>query len=133
MNQKDEPDNRAWLFILHREMNFEAVMDDGLARVMSVTRIQRARRARVVLTFKPRTSSRPREAPFSFASFLLGEQKKRRFKIQKRIENRDRRNAAVNNSFCVSTLTLRGEYQRTMCAMTKPTQQPLMTPIRPGI
>ena len=75
-------------------------MDARPARVMSVTRIQRARAARVVFTFESGDGNRPCEAPFSFASFLLGEQKKRRFQNIKVFlqpnESDDR--------FCVPTL-----------------------------
>ncbi|MBQ3337821.1 MAG: hypothetical protein IJG80_10500 [Selenomonadaceae bacterium] len=46
--------------------------------------VQRNSTLRVILTFEPFTRSRPREAPFSFASFLLGEQKKRSSSTQKK-------------------------------------------------
>ena len=56
--------------------NFEAVTDDGLARAEDVMSSQRAHNARVGSSLKIITSSRPREVPFSFVTFLLGKQKK---------------------------------------------------------
>ncbi|MBQ3725616.1 MAG: hypothetical protein II902_00955, partial [Selenomonadaceae bacterium] len=47
---------------------------------------------------------RPREAPFSFASFLLGEQKKRRFQNAKEIFQPNE----SEDWFCESTLEKEG-------------------------
>ncbi|MBQ9496672.1 MAG: hypothetical protein IJR52_03740, partial [Selenomonadaceae bacterium] len=60
-------------------------MDDGRAAHAAGQRRPAHEELRVISTFEPFTRSRPREAPFSFASFLLGEQKKRRFKNSKEI------------------------------------------------
>jgi len=54
-------------------------MDARLARAEDVMSSQRARAVAGNLNLRAVYDRRPREAPFSFASFLLGEQKKRRF------------------------------------------------------
>ena len=58
-------------------------MDDGRAASAAVMAASGALTAAGYSRVQNTDEQRPREAPFSFASFLLGEQKKRRFKRQK--------------------------------------------------
>ena len=57
--------------------NLEAVKDGGLARVMSVTRIQRARAARVARNLRITNEEPPLRGVFSLCYFLFGQAKRK--------------------------------------------------------
>ncbi|MBR3498333.1 MAG: hypothetical protein IKO05_04995 [Selenomonadaceae bacterium] len=68
-------------------------MDDGRAASDAVMASSGAHQVAGYLNRRITSDQRPREAPFSFASFLLGEQKKRRFNKTKNISQPEEHDA----------------------------------------
>ena len=95
--------------------NFEAVPDGRPRRTRRRTAASGAHRARVTLTFEPRTLSRPCEAHFLFASFSLCAQRERRFKTQKKFI---RRMKATMGSAC-PLLKKRGHLRQKKNALSR--------------
>ena len=82
-------------------------MDARRARVMSVTRIQRARPARVIRSFESSVSNRPCEVSFSFAYFSFGQAKEKYVSTDKKFFTPDERDAPNQTSvdfvsFCLT-------------------------------
>jgi len=88
-------------------------MDDGRAASDAVMASSGAHQAWVIRNSEPRTSSRPREVPFLFASFSLGTQRERRRTTQKKFIRRiEGTSCGSEDGFCESTLEKEGTAAR---------------------